>query len=111
MGRTRYGVVIKSYAEVNSEPGHNRPLISPKPRKLVLVDDKSRRRAEFDSLKCRSCHTDNVHGEELLAAVVRTMREIEASLQQVVTVKMLRARLINLLPLCAIRVAILPVEK
>jgi hypothetical protein len=39
------------------------------------------------------------------------MGEIEADLQLMVTVKMLRAGLIDLLPLQAIRVAILPVEK
>ena len=86
-------------------------MISAKPCELVLVDDKGGRRAEFNSLKCRSRHTNNVHGEELLAAVVRAMGEIEANLQLMVTVKMLRAGLIDLLPLHAIRVAILPVEE
>src|SRR6202040_3699535 len=96
---------------VNGKTRPDRPLISPKPCDLVLVDDKSSRRAEFNSLKCRSCHTNNVHGEELLAAVIRAMGEIEANLQLMVTVKMLRAGLIDLLPLQAIRVAILPVEE
>ena len=39
------------------------------------------------------------------------MGEIEANPQLMVTVKMLRAELIDLLPLHAIRVAILPVEE
>src|SRR5438067_1846300 len=111
MGRIGYGVVIKSQAQVNDKMRPNCPLISAKPRKLVLVDDKSGRRSKFDSVKCRSCNTDNIHREELLAAVVRATGEIEASLQLVVTVKMLRAGLVGLLPLNAICVAILPVKK
>src|ERR1700674_1992036 len=111
MGRIGDGVVIKSQAEVNGETRPHRPLIAAKPRELVLVDGEGGRCAEFDSLKCRSCHTNNVHGEKLLAAVVRAMGEIEASLQLMLTEKMLGAELIDLLPLHAIRVAILPVEE
>src|SRR3954463_16002674 len=111
MHRTGNRVVVEAQSEVQGKTRPNRPLISAKPRKLVLVDGKSCRCAEFDPLKCFPCHTDNVHVEELLVAIVRAMGEIEASLQLVVTIKMLRTGLIDLLPLRAIRVAILPIEE
>src|ERR1700674_360906 len=111
MRRISNGVVVEAQAGIKSESRPKRPLISAKPRDLVLLDRKGSWRAKVDLFERRTCRTDDRHREELLTSIVRAVREVKANRQFVVAQKMLGAEMVDLLPFDATRISILPIKE